>query len=97
MLTSLEQPDHFLAAALIAASLKIFFTDASLKVIWALPEPISSELLMLNFGGGAFSFVSRLAMKASNLSELQPGSGSTLNEMMEVHASIIEASCQAPS
>jgi len=40
----LKMIDHFLAVALKAASLKIFFTVVSLNVIWLLPEPISPEV-----------------------------------------------------
>jgi hypothetical protein len=57
---------HFFVAALTAASLKIFFTVASLKVIWLLHEPISPELGTLGDLGGILplAFVSCFAISA---------------------------------
>ena len=62
MRTSSTGTGHFLAAALTAASLKIFFTVASLKVNWLLPEPMKPELgTLVNFGG-TFVLVSCFAI-----------------------------------
>ena len=66
MKTSSTGTGHFLVAALTAASLKIFFTVASLKVIWLLPEPMKPELATLGDLGGilALAFVSCFAISA---------------------------------
>jgi len=66
MKTSSSGTGHFLVAALRAASLKIFFTVASLKVIWLLPEPMKPELGTLGDLGGilALAFVSCFAISA---------------------------------
>lgn len=56
--------NYFLAAALCAASLKIFFTVESLKAIWLLPEPMNPELGTVGAFGGAFAFVSCFAIYA---------------------------------
>ena len=63
-LTSLSERNYFLAAALCAASLNIFFTVESLKVIWLLPEPMNPELGTVGAFGGTFAFVSCFAISA---------------------------------
>jgi hypothetical protein len=57
---------HFFAAAMIAASLKIFFTVASLKAIWLGPDPMKPELGTLGDLGAslALAFVSCFAISA---------------------------------
>jgi len=52
---------YFFAAALAAASLKIFFTVASLKVVWLLPEPMNPELATLGDLGGTIAIALALA------------------------------------